>query len=137
SPAAIRLTTASDNWRTGMVGDSIRSDFTGPNRDPRDKIRGFARYPRPVVGASIPGFAAAQPLDGRAMLFPLQPLPALRLGHLRWAARGGFHRRLADQREQPVPRIASVAFLGAMLLSDDHDDALFGQSLARKTHQPQ
>src|SRR6478752_2961087 len=138
SPAAIRLTTASDSWRTGMVW-AIRSgcDFTGPSRPLRDKIRGFARYPRPVGRASIPGFAAAQPLDGRAMLFPLQPLPALGLGHFRWAAWGGLHRRLADQREQPVPRITAVAFLGAMLLGDDHDDALFGQSLARKTHQPQ
>src|SRR6476646_7119599 len=137
SPAAIRLTTASDNWRTGMVGRFDPVPTLPAQTGTCEARSGALPDILVLVRASVPGFAAAQALDGRAMLFPLQPLPTLRLGHFRRAARGGLHRRLADHREQPVPRIVAVAFLGAMLLGDDHDDALFGQSLARKTHQPQ
>src|SRR5512139_3104326 len=83
-----------------------------------------------------PRTAAAQAFDVAAVLFALDPLALLGLGYLGGAARHRPYRRLPDQFEQPLARVGAVAGLIAVLLGDDDDDALFGEPLARKPHQP-
>src|SRR5580765_6525107 len=130
----MRLITASDNWRTGISRCLIESEVNS-TRELADAAMQSRELPPLSLGLIQARFAAPQIFDARTMLLGLKSLPALRLRHFRRPARRGLHRCLPDQREQPVARVFAVAFLGTVLLRDDHDDAFLGQSLARKPHQ--
>src|SRR5947209_8495071 len=71
------------------------------------------------------GLALPQALDAAAALLFVDALALGGLGHLGGPARLRLHRRLLDQRDQPLARVLAIAHLVAILLRDDDDDALF------------
>ncbi len=87
SPAAMRLTMASDSWRTGIFAGRlirIRADFTGALRRPARQRRELPPLSQGLIPAWL---AAAQAFDAGAVLFALEPLPPLGLRHFGRPAR--------------------------------------------------
>src|SRR5579862_378439 len=118
SPAAMRLTMASESWRTGM-GDSgwpVTVARIGAWRNP---------------GRSIERrLGAAQILDAAAAFLAFDAALARRFGR---PGRPPLDRRdggLADQADQAVERILPIAPLGAVALRDDDQHAVAGQPRA-------
>ena len=131
SPAAMRLTIDSDNWRTGMKFDLIRAqaDFIGAAWRPRGKGGSYARYSR----LGLP--------PRRLLMAERCFLPSMRFRF--WAfgtlvARRGTGRTAAWRiRSNSRSRAsARLRVLVAVALRDDDDDAFLGQPLAGKPHQP-
>src|SRR6202030_4750368 len=101
SPAAMRLTVASESWRTGM-GDSGLTDDGSLDCKPAKSGRLIERR-----------LGAAQVLDGAAAFLAFDTALARRFGRLGWPPldrRGGG---LADQLDEAVERVLPGAPLGA------------------------
>src|SRR5262245_46743977 len=138
SPAAMRLTMASDSWRTGIVRAPDRIAQTLPAHSGIRETPGWncPRYPKAPGRRSVPGRpGATQALDAGAMLLGLEPLLALGFRHFRRPARRRPHRRLPDQVEKALARIVAIALLHPVLLRNNDNHALFGDALAGKPHQ--
>src|SRR5262245_56617502 len=138
SPAAMRLTMASDNWRTGIVRAPDRIAQTLPAHSGTRETPGWncPRYPKAPGRRSVPGRpGATQALDAGAVLLGLEPLLALGFRHFRRPARRRPHHRLPHQVEKALARIVAIALLHPVLLRNNDNHALFGDALAGKPHQ--
>src|SRR5690349_1329289 len=131
SPAAMRLTTCSGSWRTGMNFNRV-------------SIRGMAQFSQcggkctrlePIFTlrqeVSIVEAACAAPcLDVTASFLAFQ---AALLRSMRRSGRpprlGPVH-GLAQQRDETFDRVGTIALLGAEALGLDHDHAILGHALA-------
>src|SRR6185437_3225730 len=137
SPAAMRLTICSGNWRTGMGSDD--SWERGPDLKGFCRIKGGqgARPGRALPAFSVVVAAGTAPrLDVAAALFALQPSLLRPEGRLGRAARGRPDRGFAQQFDQPVDCVGAVALLGAEALRKDHDHAVLGHALAGEPIEP-
>src|SRR5262249_50742897 len=113
SPAAMRLTTLSVSWRTGMQAPLVsrvgRRDFTS------------------IVRGRL---FAARALAPRLPLLRPRPLARSARGRAGRPARYGRRRRAPDQLDQALARIEAILRLGAVALRRDPQHALGGHSLS-------
>ena len=74
--------------------------------------------------------APSQSFNGRAIFLRFQPSLARSRGRPGRSARNRRDGGAADQFDQAVERVLAVAFLGAVALGQDNDDALPGEAVA-------